>query len=193
VLIISGGDLVGKSTVVRLAYKALEERGYLHMPLHLTRPPRHFDYYRGYLHKIDSNLIWDRFMLDAIPYRVHDDRECSLTPMKYSLVEAACRKAGGYQVVLTCEREQTIEERYRASRPGETHMYDVEHAKSVNNTFNSLCEHTRKGYAFVMRGADYRPRIDFHTTTDDRSPEAVTKAVVDAYVIHFEDWRRTVR
>lgn len=185
-LIVSGGDLVGKSTFVRKAYERLNDMGFTHMPFHLTRPPRNFDYYRGYLNLISPYKIWDRFALDAIAYRKLDDYPCSITPMKWSLVEASCRKSAGYQIVLFCNDDDAIRKRY-AERKDQEHMYDVEHAVRVNGVFRDMC----LSRSIELRNRTYRYTIDHYVATDAVESGTDLMWIIDAYVTHFNEWRRT--
>ena len=186
-LIVSGGDLVGKSTFVKLAYDELNRRGYHHMPHHLTKPPANFDYYRDYLDMIHPRSIWDRFALDCLAYRQLDDIPCSMTPMKWSLVEAACRHKGGFQVVLTCHRDDTIRERYAKARHGQYHMYDVEHAVKVNKIFRDM----RSNDSTIMRDGFYKVNIDIGVTTDCDDRDGWMLEVIDAYCQHYSQWTAT--
>ena len=183
-LIVSGGDLVGKSTFVKRAYAKLDSLGFRHMPHHLTRPPKNFDYYKGYLDLISPYTIWDRFALDSLAYRQIDSHPCQMTPMKWSLVEAACRHHGGFQVILCCRNDQTIVERYNEDRPGQVHMYPAGHAVRVNSTFRQMLNLT----SVMVRGQSYRYRWDYAVYTDDANADAKLDECIEAYVKHFNDW-----
>lgn len=179
-LIVSGGDLVGKSTFVRHAYERLDELGFRHMPHHLTKPPASFDYYKGYLELVSPHTVWDRFALDCLPYRNLDEHPCTMTPMKWSLVEAACKRAGGFQVVMYAGDDDTIRKRFKANRPGETHMYPLEHALRVNDEFRRMRSHS----TYTMRGLHYRVAIDAVIDTDMDPVDPV----IDLYIEHFRKW-----
>lgn len=153
-LIFDGADFTGKTTMVLYATRYLQEQhGAAHMPMHLTRPPETFDYYRGYLDKISVETVWDRFHLSNLAYRSHDDHVSSMTPLKYELVDAALRQAGGFVVAVWAERDVIRE---RCAARGNDTMYDLEHILRVNSTFHDIAENRR----VTMRGAHYRPIID---------------------------------
>jgi len=181
ILIVSGGDLVGKSTFCRAALAAINDCGLPHMAAHLSRPPACFDYYGGYLEMIRPHVVYDRFHLDALAYRKCDDHESSLTPLKYDLVDAAIREACGFIVLVTAD-EATVRERH-AQRGDD--MYDIEHIVMVNSVFNQMAEDLDG--TFVMRDMQFRYRIDAVV-----SDQSCWKDVIDAYVSRFEEWRELV-
>lgn len=184
-LVIEGGDLVGKSTLVKRAVERLNARGWPHMPMHLTRPPEDFDYYQGYVDKMSLETVWDRFHLSCLAYRRHDDRRCSMTPLKYELVDAAHRMLGGMVIVVTASAA-VIEARY--ARRGDA-MYDLPHTLDVNQTFIDMT-----GLRWItVRDAEYQYHIDASIFIKDESDESMQKAnewiddVVDQYMRRLDE------
>jgi len=181
VLIIEGADLVGKTTFVKQATAMLHSRGYAHMPMHLTRPPAEFDYFRQYIDLCSPQTVWDRFHVSTLAYRQHDDHPCALTPVKFDLVEAAVRAVGGYVVVLYADDDQLCE---RHMARGDD-MYGLEHIMKVNRTFKSMAT----DYAVDVRGARYRYRVDAfgNSTTRDDAEAWLVEKVVDGYLERLDE------
>lgn len=154
-LIIEGADLVGKSTLQRRCIQLLNattDIGAGHMPMHLTRPPPGFNYYQSYLDLIARDTVWDRFHLSVLAYRQHDDLPCSMTPLKYSLVDAAIRQVGGF-IVLVVESDDVIRRRF--VERGDP-MYSLEHILKVNRSFKEMLDDKN----VLVRGENYRPDLD---------------------------------
>lgn len=179
-LVISGADLVGKTTFVDACVKLLQNRGLQHMKMHLSRPPASFDYYMDYVDKMSVTTVWDRFHLDSLAYRQHDDHECQLTPLRWDLVQAEFIRTCGYQVVLVA-REEAIRRRY--AERGDT-MYGLDHILRVNEAFRKICDGLRS--TVRVRGAEYRYRIDEDGDVED---ELITpESVVANYVKRLEEY-----
>lgn len=172
-LIIEGADLVGKTTLQKECVRLLNLRGLPHMPMHLTRPPANFDYYRGYLQLISRDTVWDRFHLSSLAYRQCDDHECSMTPLKYSLVDAKIRQMPGF-IVLIVGEEKTIRQRFQSR--GDT-MYSVEHIVSVNRAFERMIV-TRD---VSVRGRDYRFDVDY-IMQHQKHPIKEAERIVEEYI-----------
>lgn len=171
-LIVSGADLVGKSTVVQHTVKLLNEEYDLpHMPMHLARPPENFDSFDGYVDKMSRDTVWDRFHLDEIVYRQLDERRSSITPLKYELVDARLSILGGMVLVITAE-DDVIRRRYEARGD---QMYDLEHVLRVNHRFRDL---TNCGWC-DCRGQIYTPRVDGSFDLPSES---------DTDMEHLRDW-----
>lgn len=177
-IVVSGSDLCGKSTLVKRVTELLQDRGYSHMAHHLSRPPATWDYHLNYVERMCINSVWDRGHLDSLAYRAHDDHECSMTPLKFDLVEAAFRQQCGFQVVLIAA-EAAIKDRF--AQRGDP-LYDVEHIIKVNESFKEMLFDSE----FACRGQSYVTRVDIGG--DVSTGEVTPERVVDAYVKRYEEF-----
>lgn len=181
-LILEGADLTGKTTLARTLASRLEEQCLGHMRLHLTRPPKDFDFYRGHVDKISRDVIWDRFHMSMLAYRRHDEYPSDLTPLKYSLVDAAVRLIGGFTVVLTADTS-VIESRWANNKKQE--LYDLPHVLDVNATYGDIAS----GREVTVRGQTYRPDVDYWVHVTDPAigvKETVVREILDAYIARYE-------
>jgi hypothetical protein len=150
------------------------------MLAHLSRPPKNFDYMNGYIERIAVNTVWDRFALDSLAYRQCDDHPCSMTPLKYDLVQAAVTQACGFQVVLWSSRDEIVA-RYRER--GDL-MYSWDHIVKVNSEFSTICGDSE----YVVRGRTYRPRVDMSGSVTDPSCKITTELVVQKYTERLNEF-----
>jgi hypothetical protein len=189
VLVISGADLTGKTTFATECVRLLQELGWSHMLHHLSRPPASWDYHKNYVERMCVASVWDRFHLDSLAYRQCDEHPCSMTPLKWDLIEAEFRLRCGFQVILLASPEQ-IEARHKERGDN---MYDLEHIQRVNLAFIQMCNDlpTR------VRDEDYCLRI---STAGGVTPGVrvnsciwqllTPKAVVDAYEKQLREFQQ---
>jgi len=178
-LVVSGADLVGKSTFCAKVLKILQEDYKLpHMLHHLSRPPASFDYYQDYVDILSVYSVWDRFHLDSLAYRACDDHPSRMTPLKFAMTEAQFRLNCGYQVVLYTD-QHVLQNRYDLK--GDP-MYSIEHIKRVNEKFVEMCY--KRDDHFVVRGQGYSPRIDMY----GESTDSMIECVVESYVARLKEF-----
>lgn len=145
---VSGADLVGKTTFCRRLVELLQARGLTHVLHHLSRVPESWRTPGSYVERMCVNSVWDRFHLDELAYRQHDDRRTSMTPLRWDLTEAAFRQHCGVQVVLVASPE-VIEARYRERGD---QMYDIAHVQAVNLSFARMSNES----PLTLRDQHYR-------------------------------------
>lgn len=180
-LIIEGADLVGKTTLAKACLKILNDAGESHMMAHLSRPPKSFDGYRGYLDRLATCTVWDRFHLSELAYRACDDYPMCTTPLKYELVDAAIRQRGGY-VVCVIGDNNVIADRYAECSDD---MYGLEHIKRVNEVFENMY---KMDPWFSVRGQDFRYHVDEWLLTVDPAERAAE--IVHRYHMRLTEFRK---
>ncbi len=159
-IIVEGTDLVGKTTFCKrlLENPYLVNEGYWHK--HLSKPPRNFDNCRGYIDMAYMKSVQDRFHMSEIVYSCLDNRETSITPEKYRIVDAHLRMMGAVTVVIICADYSILCERH-ATRADEE-MYSAEQVCQANDYFSSLCSSERFG--------QYKPDYDLVIKTGQGKP-----------------------
>ena len=180
-LIISGADLVGKSTFVKKCCDVLST-AYSQkscIVTHLTRPPKNFDYFRGYVERMSVDSVWDRFTLDNLAYRANDDHQCSMTPDKWNLLQAHLALNCVFQVVLYAEND-FIEANHK--KRGDN-TYSLDHILKVNATFRSMCGVRQ----IKVREHTYDYKIDMYGTVFDKTVDQVCSA----YMLQLNRFRNT--
>lgn len=180
-LIFDGSDLVGKSTLASRAVNELNDFGLSHMLMHLSRPPASFDCLSGYVEKMSTMTVWDRFHLSNIAYRAHDEHPTMMKPWKLDMVEAHMRLVGGFSIIVTANDELL---RSRYAERGDA-LYSLDHILRVNDTFAKMAHTTQ----YEMRGDTYRYHIDahLHVTDDQDAVNARLSAIVDDYMRRLLD------
>ena len=181
-LIFAGADLVGKTTITKAAVKLLNEEFDLpHMYMHLGRPPESFDYYGQYMDMCSVATVWDRFHIDCLPYRACDDHLVTMTPLKYSLVDASITMLGGRRVVVTAD-EEVIRTRHSQR---DDDLYSLDHILKVNQEFASLVTNGN----YMMRGDLYRPIIEdvIHIDKHEYDVNECVRPIVQAYVKNLDE------
>ncbi len=178
-LVVSGSDLVGKSTFCAKVLKILQEDYKLpHMLQHLSRIPPSFDRYSDYVGLMNMRTVWDRFALDELAYRNCDDYPSNMTPLKWDLTEAQFRLHCGYQVVLV---EEDIVINNRFALKGDP-MYSLEHILKVNEQFHKMID---SNDLFRMRDCDYQLRIDNFGEATDKD---LIPSVVNGYIARLKEF-----
>lgn len=133
-LIIEGGDLVGKTTVCKklCSYLYLQKGGYVYQ--HLSRLPSGFDRCKGYMALASRCSVRDRFHMSEIIYAKVRKENTALSPERYRLIDAHLRMLGAYTVVITAE-EELIKARSR-----DDEMYSMAQILRANEYFNTKLE-----------------------------------------------------
>ena len=130
-LIIEGSDLTGKTTLAKRLVEELKHEGYIYR--HLSRLPDGFDRYWGYRDLACLRIVQDRFhMSEPVYARVRGDDTC-LTPETYRLVDGMLRGMGALTVVLACQDDGLIENRWR-----EGEMYRISEVKYANDQYMAV-------------------------------------------------------
>jgi len=186
-LLVEGADYTGKTTFCRALTERLQSRGFPHTPQHLSKPGPDFDYYRDYLALLSPAHVWDRFHLSGVAYRRHDDHPCSLSPLKFQLVEAEFRRRCGFTVILWCTNGELARRvASRESQPGDT-IHPLERIVHVNDTFEEMVEEGKVD----MRGSVYRVDYDaFIDTTAFQAMDERATMVVEHYLEKYSEFAR---
>lgn len=180
-LIIEGGDLVGKTTFCEALLKddRLASRGYMYS--HLSRPPlQGFDGCQHYMGMAWSNFVQDRFHLSEPIYaKVRGEAQSAHTsPEKYRLVDAHLRLMGVLTVVITAT-DELVESRYAARADEE--MYNLEETILANQLYRSAAQN-----GFIASGHGvYKPDIDIVISCTAEHPfpsDDTARVIVDAYL-----------
>lgn len=179
-LVFEGGDLVGKSTMVKATCAALNAAGMPHIPQHMSRLPACWNHYEDYVSRLTAFTVWDRFHMGEVVYRAHDDRKSGMTPTHYSLIDAALTALGGF-VVVVIATDKVIRSRH-ASRDDD--MYSLDHILKVNESYRLIADRRE----FESRGMMYRPRVDAVIAVDDPQMDItnVISRMVNSYVEHMD-------
>lgn len=177
-IIVSGADLVGKSTFVKAVIERLRTSyKMLYAHCHLGRLPVGGDRFIEYIRLMQQHQVWDRFTLDEIAYRTHDDLVSNLTPLKYSLIDAEVIRRGGLIIVMTADRAVIKRRHERIGDP----VYTLDHILQVNDTFAEIaCDKQH-----MLRGRMFNLHIDesWHVTEDNRAAFSIyADNLVDQYV-----------
>lgn len=141
-LVIEGGDLVGKTT---LCYK-LNEHLTTHAYQHLSKLYYDFNPVIGYIDLASRFSIKDRFHISEAVYADVTERDTQVTPNSVRLLEAHLRLLGMFTVIVTAD-DCLLEERFNQHKARE--MYDLETILRVNERFKIIGSTGRwMGYQF---------------------------------------------
>lgn len=157
ILIIEGGDLVGKTTLCKklLDDPLLRAQGYVYS--HFSRLPPGFDYGWDYLARASRKIVQDRFHMSEQVYarvRGEEPRTTPATPERYRWLDGKLRELGAFTVVVVCEDDELIRERYRVGE-----MYDVEKCVAAN-----------RGFHFLLRNNEGDADVDLVLRTNRGNP-----------------------
>jgi len=163
-LIIEGGDLVGKTTFCEtlLEQPLLKSHAYLYN--HMTKPPEAFDGCQAYLDMAYHRYVQDRFHLSEIVYAKMRGDEPKVSAEKYRLVDAHMRLLGAVNVVIVCTEPDMIAERW-AERV-EQEMYDVDKTLLANVIFRDIASTKH----FTHSGGICAPDLDVVIVTNREKP-----------------------
>lgn len=132
-LIIEGCDGTGKTTLAQKLTKALSDLG--HIYCHFTRLPDNFDRYWGYVERMSSRVVQDRFHLSEIVYSKTRGDKTQLCSETYRLIDAKLRLLGSFTVLITAD-SKLIESRWEASR--QSQMYGLEKTLKAAELYNEI-------------------------------------------------------
>lgn len=156
-IVIEGGDYVGKTTFQQMLFKQLRKTQFPHTKEHLSRPAADFNCCNDYIKMMHRNVIYDRFHISMLAYRCHDDHPCSMTQLKWNIVQAKLRLQPTLVVVMAAHPD-VIVQRYEenAKTKAKEDMYNLEHSLEVNQTFIDLVQEG----GLVCRDEDYGVSVD---------------------------------
>lgn len=150
-LIIDGTDLVGKTTLQLALLKRLQSVGPW-IGAHFTRLPKMWAFPNDYFPRMSRHVVQDRFHMSEVAYSTARGDETSLSPFKYSLVDARLRQLGGLTVVITAD-EDFIRSQWRSCNDGQ--MYDLDTVLRANRAFSEI----------VSNHTDYKVDVDYVMAT----------------------------
>lgn len=128
-VIIDGADLVGKTTLQQAVVRELNNLGFCHIPLHLSKLPDSFHRVRGYLPLMTKDVVWDRFFASRQAYgRVLDNQEL-LFPEEIEHLQSCTDLVCAFRVLVLGD-ENLIRQNYRKDE-----MYDLDSVLQVNEVF----------------------------------------------------------
>lgn len=163
-LIVEGGDLVGKTTFCHKLQKELASMGYWYH--HLTRvPERGFDACQDYMDMTAPKYVQDRFHMSEIVYCQFRNNETMLTPERYRLVDAHLRMMGAFTVVIVCVEDELLKERHAARC--EEEMYGVEEVLKANTSFYQIIA---SGGNYSLGLDDYKMDVDMRISIHPDKP-----------------------
>lgn len=135
-IVVEGADCVGKTTLVAKLIKRLNQAGFPHVPLHLSKLPECFDHVRDYLPLMSPNVVWDRFYMSRNAYGMAVDNQRVLNRREYRYLDAKARLVPTHHVVITAT-PQLIRERFEDG----AHMsYTIDDILRVNDKYVEFCE-----------------------------------------------------
>lgn len=137
-IIIEGSDLVGKTTLCGALVKRLRREGLIYS--HFTRLPDEFNRYWGYIERMSSRIVQDRFHMSEPVYAKMRGDQTKLTHQMYRLIDAKTRLLGTVNVVVTAE-DDLIKSRWR-----EGEMYKIEQVYHANSLFKKCVMNEMDGY-----------------------------------------------
>ena len=136
-IVIEGGDAVGKTTLARYLVELLNGiHNKPHVYRHLGKLADTFDQYWDYLPLMHRFSVQDRLYASRCIYGSVAHNQRALTPEEYRLLDAHARTLGTVHVFLTAD-EELIRERCatEAERADTTHrgLYDADTVLRVND------------------------------------------------------------
>lgn len=174
-IMIEGGDLVGKSTFTNKLLKHPALKAYWYR--HLSKPPVGSDACLAYFDLSMHKSVYDRFhMSEPVYCAVRGETACKLTPEKYRLVDAHLRMLGALTVVISCTDDDKIAERH--AERAEDEMYTPEMSVLANKMFREIGDSGQ----FHFFGVTYTMDLDIHISVANFATDAHVDSVVNAYL-----------
>lgn len=177
-IVLEGPDLAGKSSVAKALFQKLSDPTPgvpVPMVRHFTRLPTGFHTFWGYKSCVQRDVILDRFHMSEIVYRSTGKDDCSLTPLRYSLVDAEIARAGGLTIVIV-PPAYVIKERYSAAQRPE--MYDLDRILRVRDAYQSIVE---KRFLMTTFG-EYRVNVDSFITNAAWSVDNIASYIASLWL-----------
>jgi thymidylate kinase len=185
-LVIEGGDLVGKTTLAKKLVARLADEGYVYK--HFSRLPDKFDRFWGYVENAVTRSVQDRFHMSEVMYSEMRGDDTMLCPQRYRMVDGHLRTRGALTVIVTCD------ERLLASRaPHEDEMYGRDQILAVNSMFERVVQE-RGQFSHHVHGL-YHMDFDVAVECDDSKPypdDYDVDHIITSYSRRLATWQRVM-
>lgn len=134
-LIIEGGDCLGKTTAAKVAVDYIRKNTEIPvLYVHMSRPNEdRFDFYKGYEHLMCRHAVYDRFHLGGIAY--HSEK---IPPHRLSVLQGWIYSRGAYVVVMYTTDTKWYRERLEADDRG--NILDIDKMLQGNLIFTNMAE-----------------------------------------------------